>query len=123
MADQDRLVPGETENLSSELHKRQMREGEGTPAGTTPPTGAGRDGGQLVPGETENLSSSYHQQGDASLKPGAGDIQRGAEAGFDPKTGAVHGSGANAGAGGTPGEDYDTDSHGGGTKPPVQVPR
>ena len=49
--------------------------------------------------------------------------QRGERAGFDPDTGSVFGSGANAGAGGTPGEDYDSDTAGGGTKPPVSAPQ
>lgn len=36
--------------------------------------------------------------------------ERGKPAGFDRKTGAVHGSGSGAGGGGNPNEDYDGDS-------------
>lgn len=86
----------------------------------------GNEGKRLVPGETENLSSSNHQKGDAALPEakvgGETDLTdgtRGERASFDPKTGAVHGSGANAGGGGRPGEDHDQDSAGGGTKAPV----
>lgn len=77
---------------------------------------------RLIPGETQNLSSSNHQSGDAALKGNVGpdDGERGKRASFDPQTGAVHGSGANAGGGGASGEDYDTDNAGGGTKPPIQ---
>lgn len=80
---------------------------------------------ELIPGKTENLSSTLHQQGDAALPHGQGDRdvdQRGTRAGFDPKTGEVSGSGSNAGAGGAPGEDYDQDNAGGGTKAPSQAP-
>lgn len=87
---------------------------------------AGNEGEELVPGKTENLSSSLHQAGDAARPNGRmdkEDDQRGREAGFDRQTGAVSGSGANAGGGGTPGEDYDQDSSGGATKPPVQPGR
>ena len=73
---------------------------------------------ELIPGKTENLSSTLHQQGDAALGK-----ERGQPAGFDPKTGAVHGSGSNAGAGGAPGEDYDQDNAGGGTKAPTSAPQ
>ena len=38
-----------------------------------------------------------------------------------PAGGSVFGSGSNAGAGGTPGEDYDSDTAGGGTKPDDKV--
>jgi len=85
----------------------------------------GNEGEELVPGKTENLSSSLHQQGDAA-HPGAqmdkGVDQRGARGSFDRQTGEVHGSGANAGGGGAPGEDYDQDSAGGETKADRQVP-
>jgi hypothetical protein len=80
---------------------------------------------RLIPGKTENLSSSLHQPGDARNlndqldKDGE---QRGQRAGFDPESGSVIGSGSNAGGGGTPGEDYDQDSAGGGSKPPVTAP-
>lgn len=78
---------------------------------------------RLIPGETENLSSTYHQKGDARDLDGklGNDVdqadggvepapQRGQRAGFDPKSGAVSGSGANAGGGGVPGEDHDGDA-------------
>jgi hypothetical protein len=80
---------------------------------------------ELIPGKTQNLSSTLHQQGDAAMPSAHGDAgvdQRGARAGFDPKTGEVSGSGSNAGAGGAPGEDYDQDNAGGGTKAPPQAP-
>lgn len=82
---------------------------------------------ELIPGKTQNLSSATHQPGDArdlndQLDKGAEETQRGERAGFDPETGSVFGSGSNAGAGGTPGEDYDSDTAGGGTKPPVSAP-
>jgi hypothetical protein len=87
----------------------------------------GNEGEELVPGKTENLSSSFHSQGDAAL-PGAfigkkdEEDQRGEPARFDRRTGELSGSGSNAGAGGTPGEDYDQDSAGGGTKADPQAP-
>ena len=84
---------------------------------------SGNEGEELVPGKTENLSSSLHSQGDAARPHDRIDkeqVQRGQPASFDRKTGAVHGSGSNAGAGGTPGEDYDQDAQGGGTKPAVE---
>ncbi len=85
----------------------------------------GNEGEELVPGKTENLSSTLHQQGDAAL-PGAriGEEkdQRGDRAGFDRRTGEVHGSGSNAGGGGAAGEDYDQDTAGGSTKAAPQVP-
>ena len=37
------------------------------------------------------------------------DRERGKSAGFDPKSGEVHGSGSGAGGGGNPNEDYDQD--------------
>ena len=80
---------------------------------------------ELIPGKTENLSSSFHQPGDAASlndQLDRGGDQRGQRAGFDPRTGEVTGSGSNAGGGGTPGEDYDQDSAGGGDKPPVGAP-
>lgn len=85
----------------------------------------GNEGEELVPGKTENLSSSLHSEGDAARPDGfvrdEGD-ERGRKASFDRKTGEVHGSGSNAGGGGTPGEDYDQDTAGGGTKADPQVP-
>jgi hypothetical protein len=47
----------------------------------------------------------------ADAQPPAEDLppEAGRRAYFDPKTGEVHGSGASAG-GGSPGEDYDSDS-------------
>ncbi len=48
--------------------------------------------------------------------------ERGERAGFDPKTGEVHGSGSGAGGGGTD-EDYDRDPMGGGGGNPVGGPR
>jgi len=96
----------------------------------------GNEGEELVPGKTENLSSSLHSEGDAA-RPSSfigkqnddqgGDEQRdgdqrGEPARFDRRTGEVSGSGSNAGAGGTPGEDYDQDAAGGGTKADPQVP-
>lgn len=81
---------------------------------------------ELIPGKTQNLSSATRQPGDArdlsDRLDKDSDDQRGQRAGFDPKTGSVFGSGSNAGAGGTPGEDYDSDTAGGGTKPPVSAP-
>ncbi len=81
----------------------------------------------LIPGKTQNLSSAMHH---ADQEKGIDDRlgedaanQRGERAGFDPKSGSVFGSGSNAGAGGTPGEDYDSDTAGGGTKPPVSAPQ
>jgi hypothetical protein len=88
----------------------------------------GNEGEELVPGKTENLSSSLHQQGDAAIpsaKVGADGGERGERGergGFDPQTGEVHGSGSNAGGGGTAGEDYDQDTAGGSTKADPQVP-
>ena len=82
----------------------------------------GNEGEELVPGVTENLSSLNHQQGDAREFEGQLDnesAERGRPASFDPVTGAVHGSGPNAGGGGTAAEDYDQDSAGGEVKPPV----
>lgn len=76
---------------------------------------------ELVPGRTENLSSTLHRQSNSVDGHGQSD-QRGQRANFDPQTGEVSGSGANAGAGGAPGEDYDQDNAGGGTKAPPQAP-
>jgi hypothetical protein len=85
----------------------------------------GNEGEELIPGKTENLSSTLHQQGDAAF-PSAGigqeQDERGQRAGFDRQSGEVHGSGSNAGGGGTGGEDYDQDSAGGSTKADPQVP-
>ena len=85
----------------------------------------GNEGEELIPGKTENLSSTLHQQGDAAFpNSGIGQEQdeRGDRARFDRKTGEVHGSGSNAGGGGTAGEDYDQDSAGGSTKADPQAP-
>ena len=86
----------------------------------------GNEGEELVPGKTENLSSSLHSEGDAARPEGFigkdEDDQRGEPARFDRRTGEVSGSGSNAGAGGTPGEDYDQDKAGGGTKADPRVP-
>jgi hypothetical protein len=87
---------------------------------------SGNEGEELEPGKTENLSSSLHSPGDAALPRDTLDRdgdERGRRASFDQKTGAVSGSGADAGGGGTPGEDYDQDSSGGSTKPPTQPGR
>jgi hypothetical protein len=48
--------------------------------------------------------------------------ERGQPAGFDPRTGEVHGSGAGAG-GNNPAEDYDDDPISGGGREPVGGPR
>ncbi|MDB5667329.1 MAG: hypothetical protein JWL74_279 [Alphaproteobacteria bacterium] len=81
---------------------------------------------ELIPGKTQNLSSAlHHADKDRGVDDRLGkdmDVQRGQRAGFDHETGSVFGSGSNAGAGGTPGEDYDSDTAGGGTKPPVSAP-
>lgn len=77
---------------------------------------------ELIPGKTENLSSTLHKQANSGDGLGEAD-QRGQRAGFDPRTGEVSGSGANAGGGGAPGEDYDQDNAGGGTKAPPQAPQ
>lgn len=79
----------------------------------------GNEGEELVPGKTENLSSISHSEGDAALldaKLGK-QPERGEPAQFDRRTGEVYGSGANAGGGGTDGEDYDDDLAGGGDGP------
>lgn len=52
-----------------------------------------------------------------------GDSERGRPAGFDPKSGEVHGSGSGAGGGGNPAEDYDQDSMAGAGAEPEQGPR
>lgn len=46
------------------------------------------------------------------------DSERGKPASFDPRTGEVHGSGADAGGGGEGREDYDQDSAAGSGEPP-----
>jgi hypothetical protein len=48
--------------------------------------------------------------------------ERGRPAGFDPRSGEVHGSGAGAG-GNNPAEDYDDDPISGGGREPVGGPR
>lgn len=82
---------------------------------------------ELIPGKTQNLSSAMHhadnEKGIDDRLDKDAENQRGERAGFDPKTGSVFGSGSNAGGGGTPGEDYDSDTAGGGTKPPVSAPQ
>lgn len=85
----------------------------------------GNEGEELVPGKTENLSSTLHQQGDAAqphARVGEEQDHRGERAGFDRRTGEVHGSGSNTGGAGAAGEDYDQDSAGGSTKADPQVP-
>ena len=52
-----------------------------------------------------------------------GDSERGRPAGFDPKTGEVHGSGSGAGGGGNPDEDYDQDPMAGSGAEPPHGPR
>ena len=49
--------------------------------------------------------------------------ERGEPAGFDRKSGAVHGSGSGAGGGGNPGEDHDQDPMAGAGGPPGQGKR
>ena len=51
-----------------------------------------------------------------------GEEDRGKPAGFDRKSGEVHGSGSGAG-GGSPGEDYDGDSMAGSGREPAGGPR
>lgn len=51
------------------------------------------------------------------------DDERGKRASFDPKSGAVRGSGSGAGGGGNPAEDYDGDPMGGGGAEPQGGPR
>lgn len=90
---------------------------------------AGNEGEELVPGVTENLSSALHAYGDSAdpnaklREEGAGVDQTGRPAAFDRDTGEVTGSGSNAGGGGTPGEDFDSDSAGGSQTPPMQPGR
>jgi hypothetical protein len=49
--------------------------------------------------------------------------ERGRPAGFDPKSGEVHGSGSGAGGGGNPDEDYDQDPMAGAGAEPPHGPR
>jgi hypothetical protein len=49
--------------------------------------------------------------------------ERGRPAGFDPRTGEVHGSGSGAGGGGNPAEDYDQDPMAGAGAEPPHGPR
>jgi hypothetical protein len=49
--------------------------------------------------------------------------ERGKRAGFDPRTGEVHGSGSGAGGGGNAHEDYDSDSKAGAGANPPHGPR
>jgi hypothetical protein len=51
------------------------------------------------------------------------DKERGRPAGFDPKSGEVHGSGSGAGGGGNPAEDYDQDPMAGSGAEPPHGPR
>ena len=51
------------------------------------------------------------------------DTERGRPAGFDPKSGEVHGSGSGAGGGGNPDEDYDQDPMAGAGAEPPHGPR
>ena len=86
----------------------------------------GNEGEELEPAKTENLSSVLHQRGDAALpdaRIGEEVSQRGRQGSFDRHSGAVLGSGSDAGGGGTPGEDYDQDSEAGSTKPPAPASR
>jgi hypothetical protein len=53
----------------------------------------------------------------------ASDSERGRPAGFDPKSGEVHGSGSGAGGGGNPNEDYDQDPMAGAGAEPPHGPR
>lgn len=72
-----------------------------------------------------NLSTRHQREGDAAHPKDTLDkdqTDRGRPAGFDRKTGEVHGSGAGAG-GNNPGEDYDGDPMGGGGDMPVGGPR
>lgn len=50
------------------------------------------------------------------------DSERGKAASFDPRTGEVHGSGADAGGGGAGQEDYDQDSASGSGQEPELGP-
>jgi hypothetical protein len=49
--------------------------------------------------------------------------ERGVPAGFDRKSGEVHGSGSGAGGGGNPNEDYDQDPMAGSGAEPPHGPR
>ena len=49
--------------------------------------------------------------------------ERGQPASFDPRSGEVHGSGSDAGGGGTAAEDYDQDSAAGSGEEPPHGPR
>ena len=51
------------------------------------------------------------------------DSERGRPAGFDPRSGEVHGSGSGAGGGGNPDEDYDQDPMAGAGAEPSHGPR
>lgn len=51
------------------------------------------------------------------------DDERGKRAGFDPKSGEVHGSGSGAGGGGNPDEDYDDDPMAGAGTPAFGAPK
>lgn len=48
--------------------------------------------------------------------------ERGQRAGFDPRSGEVHGSGSGAGGSGNPAEDYDRDSKAGSGMKPTASP-
>jgi hypothetical protein len=75
----------------------------------------------------ENLSTRHQREGDArrpndTLDKGQ-QHGRGERAGFDPQSGAAHGSGSGAGAGGNPDEDYTTDSSSRAGAEPLRGPR
>lgn len=81
--------------------------------------------------DDRNLSTEHQRKGDARKPSDTLDKDKvrapdrpadaGQPAGYDPKTGAVRGSGAGAG-GGNPGEDFDSDPQGGsGTLPENEV--
>ena len=55
--------------------------------------------------------------------PHSEDKERGQKAGFDRRTGEVHGSGSGAGGSGNPAEDYDRDSKAGSGMKPASSPK
>ena len=55
--------------------------------------------------------------------PNSEDKERGQKAGFDRRTGEVHGSGSGAGGSGNPAEDYDHDSKAGSGMKPASSPK
>ena len=56
---------------------------------------------------------------EAAVNASADGSERGAPASYDPKSGEVHGSGSDAGAGGPGSEDYDGDPMAGAGREPV----